>query len=312
MPSTTPTEVLEAEASPQEHSNLFDKLVSPEITVWLVVVIWAGNFAVLKTAYSQLAPLPFTAIRFTLATAMMMALLYWREGDCRFPAGSFGKFLWLGLVGNTLYQVCFATGLAQTTSANSSLIVTTTPAVVAIAGGFIGLERINRNTIFGLALAMAGIGVVMSNRGVALSSQTLRGDLLVLVSVFGWTAYVLGMRSVGEGISSLRATTLTLMTGAPGLALIGLPGLLKVDWTQIGGATVFGVFYSSALALVVCYLLYNRNVRLLGGVKTTIYGCVIPVIAALIAWPVLGERPTLPQAIGAILIVAGVLITRRK
>jgi drug/metabolite transporter (DMT)-like permease len=63
---------------------------------------------------------------------------------------------------------------------------------------------------------------------------------------------------------------------------------------------------------VVCYLLYNRNVRLLGGVKTTIYGCVIPVIAALIAWPVLGERPTLPQAIGAILIVAGVLITRRK
>jgi len=278
----------------------------------IVVLIWGGNFAVLKTAYAQIAPFPFTALRFTLATVLMLLLLWWREGDCRFPPGTFGKFFWLGLVGNTVYQAMFANGLARTTSANSSLIVTTTPVMVALAGGLIGLERITRWTVLGLAFALGGISIVMGTRGAAVSSRTFVGDLLILVSCIGWAAYVLGMRTVGGGISSLRATTLTLITGTPGLLLLGLPGLARTDWAGVGATALFGVFYSAVLALVVCYLLYNRNVRLIGGVKTTIYTCTIPVVAALIAWPVLGERPTGLQAIGAALIIAGVLVTRRR
>ncbi|MBS1786446.1 MAG: DMT family transporter [Acidobacteria bacterium] len=280
-----------------------------------VVLIWGGNFAVLKTAYSQIAPFPFAALRFALATVLMMALLWWREGDVRFPKGSFWKFVWLGVIGNTIYQALFANGLAMTTSANSSLIASTSPVAVAIAGGLIGLERITRFTVLGMALALGGISIVVGSRGAALTSHTLWGDLLVLGSVACWAAYVLGMRTVKGHISSLRATTLTMMTGTPGLILFGLPGLAKMQqtgWRGIGTAAIFGIIYSAALALVACYLLYNRNVRLIGGVKTAIYGCLIPVVAALIAWPVLGERPTLLQITGAVLILAGVLLTRRK
>ncbi|HQR34429.1 MAG TPA: DMT family transporter [Blastocatellia bacterium] len=298
-----------------EPNSLFDKLASPDLTMAFVVLIWGGNFAVLKTAYTQIAPFPFAALRFALATLLMMMLLWWKEGDVRFPQNNVGKFLWLGVVGNTIYQAMFANGLAMTTSANSSLIASTSPVAVAIAGGLIGLERITRFTVFGLALALGGISIVVGSRGAALSSRTLLGDLLVLGSVFCWAAYVLGMRTVKGHISSLRATTLTMITGTPGLVLFGLPGLVhmhRTGWTGIGIAAIFGVIYSAALALVACYLLYNRNVRLIGGVKTAIYGCIIPVVAALIAWPVLGERPTLLQTAGAALIIAGVLITRRK
>lgn len=311
--STAETE-LQAEKLPEQNS-LFHKFASPDLSMAFVVTIWGGNFAVLKTAYSQIAPFPFAALRFTLATALMMLMLWWREGDVKFPAGGFWKFLWLGLIGNTVYQVLFANGLAYTTSANSSLIASTSPVAVALAGGLIGLERITRFTVIGLALALGGILIVVGSRGASLSSRTIFGDLLVLGSVFCWAAYVLGMRTVKGHISSLRATTLTMMTGAPGLALFGLPGLIEMQqtgWQKVGAAGLFGIIYSAALALVACYLLYNRNVRLIGGVKTTIYGCVIPVIAALVAWPVLGEQPTLLQAAGAVLIIAGVLVTRRK
>ncbi|MEO6725184.1 MAG: DMT family transporter, partial [Blastocatellia bacterium] len=109
-----------------------------------------------------------------------------------------------------------------------------------------------------------------------------------------------------------RATTLTLVTGTPGLVLAGLPGLIHIDWALIGITTYFDLFYSAGLSLVMCYLLYNRNVRLIGGVKTTVYTCAIPLVATLIAWPVLGEKPVWMQAVGAVLIIAGVLATRRK
>jgi len=277
----------------------------------LVSLIWGVNFAVVKTALTQIAPLPFTAIRFSIATLLLALLLRWREGDCAFPRDSFWRLFWVGVIGNTAYQALFATGLALTTSANASLILTTTPAMTALIGGLTGIERITRRDVAGVALALGGIAVVVGTRA-SLSSQTLFGDLLVFISVFCWTAYVLGIRALGGRVSSLRATALTLIAGAPGLILLGLPGLIETDWTRIGGATVFGILYSSALALVVCYLLYNRSVRLIGGVRTTIYACAIPVIATLVAWPVLGEKPTLAQGFGAILIIAGVLAPRRK
>ncbi len=302
----------EALTSVQARNSFLEKLATPDLTMILVVLIWGGNFTVLKTAYTQIAPFPFTAIRFGLATVLMLLLLRWREGDCRFPPGSFGKFLWLGVIGNTLYQAIFANGLALTNTANSSLIVTTTPVMIALAGAMIGLERITRWTVLGLALTIGGVLVVVGTRGAELSSQTLLGDLMVLASCVCWAAYVLGMRTVGDGVSSLRATTLTLITGTPGLILLAVPGLRQTDWAHVGGVAVFDIFYSAALSLVTCYLLYNRSVRLIGGVKTTIYTCMIPVVAILIAWPVLGERPTGLQALGAVLIIAGVLVTRRK
>lgn len=287
-------------------------LLSPDLTMCFVILIWGANFAVVKAAMREIPPLPFTAIRFGLATALLMLLLRWREGDWKFPPGTARRFMWLGIVGNTIYQSLFCLGLYYTTSANASLILTTTPVVVAIAAGLIGMEKVTRNMVIGLALALGGIVIVMMVRGAALSSGTMRGDLMMLGGVFCWAAYVLGMRTVAGGISSLRLTTLTLMTGAPGLFLLGLPGLLRMDARRIGATALFGILYSAVVALVICYLLYNRNVRLIGGVRTSIYGCVIPVVATLIAWPALGERPTWVQALGAALVIGGVLITRRR
>jgi drug/metabolite transporter (DMT)-like permease len=110
----------------------------------------------------------------------------------------------------------------------------------------------------------------------------------------------------------LNATALTLVTGTPGLVVLGWPGLQQVAWTQLPGRVWFGLLYSSLLALVVAYVLYNSNVKRIGGVRTAIYACAIPLLATLIAWPVLGERPHWWHAVGGLLIIGGVLLARRQ
>ena len=70
------------------------------------------------------------------------------------------------------------------------------------------------------------------------------------------------------------------------------------------------VAYASVLSLVVAYLLWNRSVKAIGGTRTAIYMCLTPLVAVLGAWLVLGERPHPLQGIGAIFIIAGVLLTR--
>ena len=278
----------------------------------VVVLIWAGNLSFVKAALSGMAPLPFTAVRFLLATVLLLLLVRWREGALHWPREFGWRLLWLGVVGNTVYQFCFAVGLSKTTAANSAMLMGTTPAIIALVGALFGLERLTRNIVLGVTLAFSGMLVVMTQQGAAVSSKTLTGDLLTLAAVVCWTGYVLGMRSLGGRISSLNATALTLVTGTPGLLVLGWPGLQQVAWTQLPGRVWFGLLYSSLLALVVAYVLYNSNVKRIGGVRTAIYSCVIPLLATLIAWPVLGERPHWWHAVGGLLIIGGVLLSRRN
>lgn len=276
----------------------------------IVALIWGTNFVVVKSTFAQIPPLSFAALRYIIASLALVLLLRWREELRPLPPGSFWRIVWLGLVGNTGYQALFVTGLSMTTAANSSMLLSTTPALVALFGGLLKIERITQRTAGGIALATSGIVLVMLARGASFSTRTLVGDLITLGSVLCWVTYVLGIRAMTGKISSLRLTALTMLAGTPGLLLLGGPQLLGLDWGAFTPTTWFGVFYSSMLALVVSYLLYNRAVSRIGSVQTSIHGCIIPLVAALVAWPVLGERPTIWQGVGAALIIGGVLLTK--
>ncbi len=277
----------------------------------VVVLIWGINFVVVKAVFSQIPPLAFTALRFVV-TSITFALLLFSRGELRkLPAGNVWRVIWLGVIGNTIYQTVFSIGLSMTTAANSAMLLSTTPALLALAGGLLGIERITRRMTGGIVLAMAGIVLVMTARGASFSLPTMTGDLMTLASVVCWVTYVLGVRTVDRRVSSLQLTALSMLAGTPGLVLLGLPQLMKLDWSSVGALAWLGLLYSSLFSLVLAYLLYNRSVRRIGSVQTSIHGSGIPVIAALVAWPVLGEVPTLLQGVGAALIIAGVLATRR-
>ncbi len=277
----------------------------------LVVVIWGANFSIVKAVLNEMPPLAFTAVRFVIGSVLLLAIVRLREAEVRLPRGSLWRLVWLGVVGNTLYQTCFILGLARTSAANSALLLATMPIMVALFSALLGLERLTRNVVGGIVVAFSGITLVMVSRGVTLSWQTLGGDVLILAAVFCWSVYTLGLRTLGDGFSSLHLTALTMLTGTPGLVLVGWPELLRIDWKDVSLVVWGALAYSSVFALVIAYLLWNNSVRAVGGSRTAVYTCITPIIAALIAWPLLGEQPTLLQAGGAALIIIGVLLARR-
>jgi drug/metabolite transporter (DMT)-like permease len=287
-------------------------LSATDLGMLLVVVIWGANFAIVKASLVQIPPLAFTALRFGVATVLLLPLTYAREGAVAPPRGSFWKLVGLGLVGNTFYQLLFIVGLSHTTAANSALLIATTPVLVALLGGLLGVERVTRHVALGIALAFVGLTLVIAARGVTLSLLTLRGDLLVFASAFCWALYTLGVRALGANVSPLRITTLTMLTGTPGLLLAGAPQLMSMDWRAVGTSGWAGLAFSSVLSIVVGYAIWNASVRAVGSSRTAIYACATPLVAALVSWLLLGERFVALQAAGAALIVGGVLLARRR
>ncbi len=276
----------------------------------LVCLIWGMNFSVTKSAFDQLAPLPFTAIRFTVSSLLLWVIIRLTGEATPLPRPALARLVILGLVGNSCYQLAFMLGLAQTTATNSALILSTVPTVVAVMAGALGLERITPRMWWGIALGTLGVVLVIAARGVGFDRATLAGDLLTVLAVLCWAGYTVGLRQVPEGVSPLRVTAITTIAGTPVLLLAGLPGVIRLDWDSVGVNAWLAVAYSSVLSLVVAYLLWNRSVKAIGGARTAIYMCLTPVVAVFGAWLLLGERPHPLQAVGAVFIIVGVLLTR--
>ena len=286
------------------------RISADDLGMLLVCLIWGFNFSITKSAFDQIPPLAFTAIRFVISSLLLWLVLRVVEGPGQLPPGALRRLVLLGLAGNTLYQLAFMLGLARTTASNSALILSTVPTVVAVFAGVLGLERITTRMRWGIALGTLGVALVIATRGVAFDRGTFTGDLLTVLAVLCWAGYTVGLRRVPGGVSPLRVTTITTIAGAPGLVLVGLPSVLRLDWGAVSARAWLAVAYASILSLVVAYLLWNRSVKAIGGTRTAIYMCLTPLVAVLGAWLLLGERPHPLQGIGALFIITGVLLTR--
>jgi drug/metabolite transporter (DMT)-like permease len=277
----------------------------------LVTLIWGANFTIMKLGLAAMPPLAYTALRFLLACALLWAVLKWREGRVALPPGLFWPMVVLGVLGNTLYQIAFTLALAMSSATNCALIISTMPAVVATLGHLTGIEPTTPRMRWGIAIATGGVALVVAARGVAFDATTLRGDLLAIAATFVWAAYTLGLKKLPTTISPLAVTAHTTFTGTPGLVLAGLPGMLSVDWARVPPVAWGSMAYASVLSLGVAYLIWNASVVRVGSSRTAVYMCITPMVAALVAWAVLGERLIPLQGGGAVLIVLGVLLTRR-
>jgi drug/metabolite transporter (DMT)-like permease len=276
----------------------------------LVALIWGINFSVTKSAFPTFPPLAFTGVRFVLASALLLVLTRRLEGSEPLPRGALPRLVLLGVVGNTLYQLGFISGLARTTASNSALILASMPSVVAFIAAGLRLEPVRPRVMGGVLVATVGVVLVVAARGTGFGRATLAGDLLTVAAVLCWAGYTLALRLLPTGVSSLRITLVTTVAGAPGLVLAGLPEIARMDWSAVGSVGWGALAYSTVLSLVVAYLIWNRSVQVVGPSRTVVYMCLTPLFAVAAAAVLLGERPRPLQGIGALLIISGVVLTR--
>lgn len=282
-----------------------------EVAMLVVVLIWGANFSFMRMALEQMSGLSFAGLRFSLAAVILLAILRWREGSIGIAREAWWPLVWMGVLSNTLYQVFFMYGLTHTSVANASLIIATTPLIVSLLGAVSGIEALRRPVVAGGLLGFAGVVLILAGKGAELGVGRLGGDLAIFGATLCWAVFTLGVRAMRIQISTLRLTAWTMATGAPGLLLLGGPGLVSLEWGSLGLRAWTGVWYATLLAIVVAYLLWNNAVRVVGSGRTAIFNSMIPLVAMLVAWPLLGEHPQPIQIGGAALIVSGVLLSRR-
>jgi len=171
-------------------------------------------------------------------------------------------------------------------------------------------------TIIGAVLSIAGLALVINPSGTA--GLDVLGVVFALAAAVCLAGYYLISALPTGGLPPVTLVSVGLVVGAVALTLVGLTGLVplsvsfdpvalpwlgEVPWFVPMGVVV-------VVATAVAYLAGLLGALRLGSRVASFVGLVEVLFAVLFAWLLLGEVPTLVQALGGALIVAGVVFVR--
>jgi len=277
-----------------------------------MVLIWGVNFSVVKFGTRFVAPLAFNGLRVCAAGLVLVAIALGLREHLP-PRRDILGMAALGLIGHGAYQALFILGLARSTVGATALILAASPALIALVGRLLGVERPTGRAWTGIALPLLGVaavagGAVRTARPGAGVSPV--GPMILLAAALCWAFYASLLKPYAERVHPMHISAWTMVGGMPLLAVAGAPAAAATDWGALPAAAWGAIAYSGVGALVIAYLFYYRGVRVIGPTRTAMFSNLQPLIALAVAYLTLGEVPTAWQLGGATSIMAGLLISR--
>jgi drug/metabolite transporter (DMT)-like permease len=290
----------------------YKKFGTTDFLMLSAMLFWAINFSFVKIALRELSPLAFNGLRLLFASGLLVLILLLSGENLKVDRKTFGKIVYLGLIGNTAYQMFFIHGIDLTTASNSAIIIAMTPVFIAFLSSRMKHERVRPAAWAGILFSFAGFYLVISGRlgAIEFSSLSVRGDLLILSGNICWAVYTVFSKPLLERMSPLKLTTLTMIAGTVFFIPFCVSDISQIPFSSVSFKAWGSLFYSGLFALVICYVIWYASVERVGNTKTAIFSYLIPVFTAIFAFFLIDERITLQQAAGALIIFAGVYLVR--
>lgn len=277
----------------------------------LMILIWGANFSIVKVALRDFPELAFNGMRLLIASTIYLVTIRATRTEERPPLTrrDWRELIFLGAVGTFVYQLCFVAGVGRTSVGNSSLVIGSSPVIIAVMSALAGHEHIKPMRWFGVFLALFGLYVVVGH-DLDLSGATWRGDALMLVAVFCWSIFSVASRGVLKRHSPLIVIGMAFSIGSAMYLLALVPWATRVNWGAISPLSWMLMVGSALLSLNFSYWIWYTGLQKLGGSRTSVYSYLTPIVAIVVAALWLHEPISSNQVTGAAAIFAGLLITR--
>lgn len=285
-----------------------------EISLFIVAIIWALNFSIIKSSLTEIDPLSFNGLRFVFAAAIIWLALFLKKQQFSIPRKDWLPLLGMGLLGNLVYQGLFIIGIDYTLSANAAVMLGTIPIWVALYSHFFSLERMNIFKTIGVIFAFGGIVFIISggNKGFSLGSDTFIGDVIIILAAMVWGGFTILSKPFLNRYTPIQFSAIMSSIGCVVLFLIGLPNMTVIEWSTVSYAAYGGVIYSGLLSIGAAYIIWNYGLQTVGAVHTATYQNLVPVMGLVFGVVLLNEQLTLLQYFGSALVIAGIVLARWK
>jgi drug/metabolite transporter (DMT)-like permease len=287
-----------------------------------VSFLFGLSYVLTKLILNQVPVLEWSLFRSAIAAATLFPFLLGSQKQVLSLLKQ--KRFWCAtFLGTSFNQIIFAEGLHLTTPSHSALINACIPAVTLGLAFFARRESWTWRKGLGIALAITGVGILISGSGSDtsyVSSNALKGDVLSTLGALSFALFLVVGQPLALRISPLVLTALYFQTG---LLLIGLWFFFKalVSGTtahfnqhtySLSSSTLWLMVFVAITSSTVNYTLNNWALKRATPSKVSTYITTQPVIAAVLSAVLFHEQIGIRWIPSFLCVSAGILIATRK
>jgi drug/metabolite transporter (DMT)-like permease len=272
-------------------------------------VIWGATFTLVKEVIRSVSPILFLALRFSLATAALAVFFRFRPGRGALPqkavrpwkAGALtGAFLFCGYLLQTQ-------GLRFTSAPKSAFITGLASVMVPLLAALVYCSRPQFSEVVGVLVATSGLGLMTLPGAVGSIS---RGDLLTLLGAVAFAAHIVALGHFSEHMSFEFLSM--MQVGAAAVLSLSSFWWVERPYAEWRPAVVCVILITGFLATALAFTVQAWAQQFTTSTRTALIYMLEPVFAWMTSYVLVGENLTGRAAVGAVLILGGVMLVEMK
>ncbi len=187
----------------------------------------------------------------------------------------------------------------------ASTILFVYPIMVAVIMALVFKEKISPQTVFCMLTALGGIALLY--KGTDGSTLSLTGTVLALTSALTYAIYIVGVNQrTLKNTATLTVTFYVLLFGVSLFIVRLLTGVeltLPSRWYMWANLLALAVFPTA-----ISFLCTTSAIQYIGSTPTAILGALEPVTAIIFGITIFGERMSVREGVGIVLILLAVTL----
>jgi drug/metabolite transporter (DMT)-like permease len=247
-------------------------------------------------------------IRAISASTLIFSYLAFTDRDLlKVKPADLRYFAATGILSMAFFNWCYFTAIQEISISIAVVLLYTAPAFVIVLSRIFFKEKITKRKISALILTVTGCSFITGIVTGSDLSISFRGLIIGLGSGLGYALYPVFAKPAGAKYSPVTITAYTFLFTA--IVLLPFSGIHN----NIGNPVSPGIIlYSAGLGLfptVLAYILYTKGLADVEAGNAAIVSTIEPVVAILTGVLLFGERMSLLQGCGAMLIITSLFIT---
>ena len=285
------------------------------ILLILTTLFWSGNFIVGKAASLFEIP-PFTLNFYRWVFAWLILAPFTLPEIIRkknYILENIGLIIILGITSVTIFNSIVYYSLNFTQVISGVLTISTIPVMIIFFCWLFNIEKTNIYQILGVIFSLLGVVVIIAKADldILLNLNFNKGDLWMVVGMFSWAIYSALLRKKKFELSQLSLLQIIISAGLIFLLPAYLIELALGYRVSIHLPFILTLSYVVLFPGLASFIFWIKGISIIGSNRSGIFLHLMPIFSTILAMLIFKEKFMIYHLIGAILIVAGIILSSR-
>jgi len=282
----------------------------------LTTLFWSGNFIVGKAAsVYEIPPFSLNFYRWLFAGIILLPFTI-KEilNKKNYILNNIGFFIVLGISSITIFNSTVYYSLYYMQVISGVLMISTIPVWIMFISSILGIEKTNKFQIFGVFLSLLGVMFIITKSDIDLIKNLdfNKGDLIMASGMFAWALYSALLKKKTYEISQITLLEVVIITGLLFLIPIYILEIYLGNPLIVHKPFILTLTYVVLLPGLASFFFWIKGISIIGANRAGVFLHLMPIFGSLMAIILFDEKFMLYHFLGAIFIIAGIILSNRN